>query len=96
MKIFRISQTIHDGWDTYSDAVVFANTEDEARHMHPDKSRTEAWPFVEIEGGRYSPNDWANDPSEVLVEYLGEAHPDFAQPLPRFEKGIISASYHAG
>lgn len=99
MNLYKISQKVHRGWDTFSNAVVFAYTAEEARLMHPDKKRTAAWPVSEDQKNDpdfYDRPDWANDPSEVLAEYLGEAHPDFEDFVPGFEKGIICASFHAG
>ena len=81
MKLFLISQDENTSYDTYSDAIVAADTEDEARKIHP--------------GGEYgnwdSPygNDWCSSPKSVSVKYIGEAADDV-------ESGVICASYHAG
>jgi hypothetical protein len=35
LKLWRISQEVNQGWDTYDSAVVCASTEAEARIMQP-------------------------------------------------------------
>lgn len=35
LNLYRISQTVNRGYDTYSDAVVAAETPDDARRIHP-------------------------------------------------------------
>ena len=81
MLIFKISQDVNNGYDTYSSAVVIAATEDAARRMHPR--------------GRYDDEDPAGDlyewaaPKDVKVELIGVATGD-AKPR------VVTASYHAG
>ena len=36
LKLYRISQTVNTGYDTYDSAVVVAESEDAAREIHPD------------------------------------------------------------
>ena len=59
MKLWRISQTVNDDYDTYSDAVVAADTRTEARHIHPS-------------GTCRDYDTWAL-PEQVKVELLGTA-----------------------
>ena len=68
MKLFHISQDVNNGYDTYSDAVVAAETEDEARKIHPsgedvDKDYDFTW----------------TTPDNVQVSYLGEAAPNISK-----------------
>lgn len=63
MKLYHISQTDRDDYDTYSDMVVCASSEDEARHIHPCYG---GW-------GNDSMGCWAREPEMVTVEYIGEA-----------------------
>lgn len=63
MKLFKISQTTNNQWDTYSDAIVAAETEEEARNIHPDEP---------IEPGKWDLSSWTL-PENVTVEYIGEA-----------------------
>jgi hypothetical protein len=81
MKLFRISQTQNENYDSYDSAVVAAETEDVARAMNPYRG---------------TPNDfaensdvWCSCPEEVQVEYLGEA-------VEGTERGVIVASFNAG
>ena len=94
MKLFKISQDINDGYDTYSDAIVCAKDEEEAKHscvcgfhkFHDGK----LW-FVYSDGHENEEDycsGWATY-DHVKVEYLGEAKKGL-------KKGLICASYHAG
>jgi hypothetical protein len=80
MKLWKISQEKNGGYDTYSDAVVAAETEEEARVIQPDGN-----PMPKNWG---SGSDWA-PPEFVAVQYLGEASSDISS-------GVICASFHAG
>ena len=54
MKIYKISQSLLDGYDTYDSAVVVAENEDDARNIHPSKFVTHVkdgkwmWTYPEI------------------------------------------------
>jgi hypothetical protein len=63
VKLWKISQTKNDGYDTYDSAVVAAETEELARLTMPSES--EKW------GERYSA--WAPDPTHVRVKLIGNA-----------------------
>jgi hypothetical protein len=80
MKLYLISQSKNNDYDTYSDAVVAAPSPTAAQKIHP-------------QGYQPNPNDfnsntWA-DPKDVSVQYLGEAKKGT-------KKGVICASFHAG
>jgi hypothetical protein len=62
MKLYLISQYANRGYDTYDGCVVTANSEEEARNIHPNDN----W-------GR---REWCSSPAEVDVQYLGEAADD--------------------
>lgn len=82
MKLYHLSQSVTRGYDTYSDIVVCAASEDAARLIHPSEYREDPW----------APDawpTWAISPDQVKVVYLGEADPSV-------EEGIICASFHAG
>lgn len=88
MKLWLLSQGDHNGYDTFDSMVVAAETEQEARLIHP----TETWVFTkEIQGYDYWKNDftWASSPESVEVKLIGEAVEGTA-------KGIILASFNAG
>jgi len=82
MKLFHISQNEVSGWDTYSDMVVCAESEDEARKIHPLSD-------IHDDGWKNSYDCWCKSPDKVKVEYLGEAAEGIG-------KGIICSSFHAG
>lgn len=61
LNLYRISQDINDGWDTFDSAVVVAESEDAARLIHPSG---QALCYGTTEYG------WVT-PDLVTVEYLG-------------------------
>lgn len=63
MKLYKISQSDNNGYDTYDSAIVVASSEEEAKSIHP--GGREEWDY------RYK--TWANSPVSVAVEYIGEA-----------------------
>ena len=105
MKLYRISQEVNTGYDTYSDAIVCAENEEEARKTHPSEYTTHwrdgKWYGTykttnpETNGKEYETEDsfgtWVagNNLETIKVEYIGEASSDL-------EKGIVCASFHAG
>lgn len=98
MKIWLISQTENNGYDTYDSAVVAAETSEEAKRIGPDGSskwslRTEpgddspSWGW--FGNGRGSETSWAISLEAVSVKYIGEAGAGTG-------KGVILASFNAG
>ena len=61
MKIYKIEQDKNSGYDTYSDCVVIAENEEEARNMNPSGEWKDKY------------TGWAHKPEQVTVEYIGEA-----------------------
>ena len=93
MKLFKIGQTIHRGWDTFSDAVVVAPDEATVKTIHPNSMHEyfEGWPFVpNADDSNFLRNDWADTPDQVKAEYIGEAAEHLSQGA------IICASFHTG
>jgi hypothetical protein len=97
MKIlWRISQSINNGYDTYSDAVVCAATEEDAIKIDPSEFRVwhdGSWYFQYMDGSKYKEDDhsaWVNDIKDVKAERIGiaEEHIEIGQ--------VICASFHAG
>lgn len=84
-KLWLISQTKVQDWDTYDSAVVVAETEDDARNTHPGRG-TLAERF-DAGLSRLYP-DWATDPSDVTAEYLGETDLEVGR--------VVCASFNAG
>lgn len=82
LSIWLISQSANDNYDTFSDAVVIAETEERARLTHPDRN-TKDW-----NGKARSYDDWTAA-ENVSAKLIGTALPD-AKP------GVVCASFHAG
>lgn len=64
-KLFLIYQKVSNGYDTYDSAVVVAESEEEARKIHPSGYKWDDWTG-------YS---WCN-PEDVKVEFIGNARKD--------------------
>ena len=82
MKLWLISQDTNNDYDTYDSAVVAAETEAEAKMMHPSEGE-------DIGPEQSFAYTWVSYPAEVRCEYIGEAK-DGTQ------KGVICASFNAG
>jgi len=80
MKLWKLSQVINDGYDTYDSCVVVADTEEEARKIHPC--------HLYDSEVRWYITTWAL-PKDVTVEYLGETERNFPNK-------VICASFNAG
>lgn len=81
MKLWHI-QASTSGYDVFSDAVVAAETKEEAAATHPSGGPLEE---------RFS-SSWVTSPEEVTVTFLGEASPE----LNLKNKEVICASFNAG
>lgn len=91
MKLYLVSQDVHDDYDTYDSFVVACKNEDEARNTHPDNRQKydgKDW-YIERGGQKfyYGIQEWCV-PSKVKVKYLGEADNGVV--------GVILASFNAG
>jgi len=60
-KIYRISQTVNNDYDTFDSFVVCANDEEDAKLV------------VDLDGQEESYGDWVKNTKDIDVEYLGEA-----------------------
>lgn len=83
MKLWKLSQTQNNGYDTYDSCVVAASTEEIARAVHPATDST-------MDGWDRRYKTWANTPADVTVEYIGHTDRDYA------EGTIIITSFNAG
>ena len=85
MNIYKVSQTSNNDYDTFDSMIVIAESEEDARWMHPDKG---SWDDFFCD-----PLDWLIDnwcwPEECTVELIGEA-------LPGMKPGVVLASFNAG
>lgn len=94
MKLYLISQSVNNDYDTYDSAVVAAPDEETARNTHP-KGGIIAWEDYDNYGylrsgvwdGTPSLRSWVRKPGHVEVKYLGETE----EP-----QGVICASFNAG
>lgn len=82
MKLYLLSQTVNNDYDTYDSVIVCAESEDKARLIRPDMTK---WDQV----SPYYYGSWVKTSDEVNVKYLGEADSTISQ-------GVVLASYNAG
>lgn len=84
MNLYLISQDINDDYDTYDSAVVAAESEDDARTIHPDKEIVD---WVKLDW--WSENSWLkySDIDKITVELIGTTDR---------ERGVVLASFNAG
>jgi len=87
MNLYLISQRSNNDYDTYSDAVVAAETAEDARVMYPrdGKSILRNPP----DAARCCGGHWVTDPKLVKVKLIGVAKLGT-------KRRVICASYHAG
>ena len=93
MKLYKVWIENPD-YEEYDSMIVAAESEEEAKNIHPD----ETWvppgpPYVEVpikveDWPKLWTKAWAEHPSLVLSEYLGEAKPGT-------KRGIICSSFNA-
>lgn len=81
LKLWLLSQTENDGYDTYDSAIVAAADEADARTIHPGGD--DAW------NRDYHYTGWARYPTGVNVQLIGTAEPDVV-------RGVILASFNVG
>jgi hypothetical protein len=80
MNLYYLTQNDNTDYDTYSDMVVAAETEEEARCIHP----------IDLPFAWSDPMyGWAKSPDNVKVELIGKA-------AKHVKYGIICKSYRAG
>jgi hypothetical protein len=82
MKIFLISQKSNNSYDTYNEAVVCAETAEEARTIDPSGSS------IPIDNKKSDYSSWAIYDDITAIE-IGIA-------FPETKKGVICASFNAG
>lgn len=82
MNLYKISQHVNKGYDTYDSAVVCAETAIDAQNMDPGTGK-------EITNWEHQYQNWAPYSDQVIVTFLGIAD----EEIP---KGIVVSSYNAG
>jgi len=95
LKLYKISQDIHRGYDVYDSAVVCAEDEKEARYTSPGhifdytwNEKEERWINLKYPNSRGIHKDWTT-PDNVKVRLIGIAEPSI-------KKGVVVASDNAG
>lgn len=84
MLLWLLEQTENDGYDTYSDCVVCAMTEEDAKKISPTGNifkNDEDWSY----GG-----SWASHPDNVTAQLIGLSNGTYKHG------DVICASFHAG
>ena len=66
MNLYHISQDAVSGYDTYSDAVVAAESEQDAKNIHPDGART----LKEKADEDWYMQDWTTKTENVKCDFL--------------------------
>lgn len=91
MKLWLISQSTNNGYDTYDSAIVAAETAEDARRLHPDGDVwvvDTGWVDPETRKPAWQSGTWAT-PGNVKAALVGEA-------VEGTKAGIILASFNAG
>lgn len=89
MKLFLLTQSKNNGYDTYDSAVVAAETEDAARLIHPSSRHdTEQKVLTRRQFMALKHYGWAKDPNYVTVREIGTTETE--------TPGVICASFNAG
>lgn len=92
VNLYLISQEDVRGYDTFDSAVVAAESEEQARTIHPQYNE---WAGEEVsfipkpEADVLLYDTWTNDPTQVSVKLLGTA-------LPGTKVSVICSSFNAG
>lgn len=81
MKIYLLSQDDNQNYDTYDSCIVVAESEEDAKTIHPN-------------GDEYTKpislyTDWAREKESISCKEIGEANSDQV-------RGVILASFNAG
>ena len=87
--LYLIGQREVFGHDTFSSAVVSANTEEYASHIHPN-GLTNGWGADNCEEHWRKDRSWVDHPSKVEVQLIGVA--DGSVP----NNCVLLTSFHAG
>ena len=87
IKLYLISQSVNDGYDTYDSAVVAAESEEDAKVTHPSGDvPLRGW----NEEGKTDTlcGSWTSK-KNVQCRYIGDA-------APGIKCGVVCASFNAG
>ncbi len=90
MKLYVISQSVNNNYDTYDSAIVVAHNEEEAKTIHPTSWDKELHIYPNGDWNRQYFHPWCKTPDQVTTEYIGEASSSYTEPA------VILASFNAG
>ena len=91
MKLYLISQTKENGYDTWDSALVAAKSPQRAVKIHPNRNtlwKKGKWSNV-TDDHYFHSGSWPKDIKYVDAEYLGKAKRGT-------KEGVIVASFNAG
>lgn len=86
MNIYHVYQNEVRGYDTYSDFVIVANSEEEAKNIYPSQYGNEVMTLEKADDA-YS---WPQDAKYITAKLIGIANDSYV----KIE--IICSSFHAG
>lgn len=86
INIYKIFQTINNGFNTYDSAIVMASNEKQAKNINPRDLGDNI--FIDWNNWRHT-SDWVTKKEDVQVEYIGKAKKGL-------KVGVIVASFNAG
>jgi len=85
MKLWHVKQNENNDYDTFDSMVVAAESEADARQIHPYSER----PWADDAWTEGLNGVWCKSPDTPTVELIGNA-------IPGTKAGIILASFNAG
>jgi hypothetical protein len=97
MKIYHILREKEGDYDTYQEAVVYAESEDEARLIHPSgmgyrwAAEHGKWMTRSVFGEWFDDGGSWIDPSKVVVDHVGDV-----LDSPLTIAGVIVANFKSG
>jgi len=99
MNIYLLSQDINNNYDTYDSVIVIAESEEEARKIHPSEYSTHVenneWygTYADKSNGTYptGSHEWIpySEINKLSVDLIGTANENQ-------KKGVVLASFNAG
>lgn len=82
MNIYKLTNNLTSGYDTYDSVIVAAKSPAQAVKIHPDKS-------TKMDGTGKEGESWPTNPEWVGCQYIGKAASGTVS-------GVILASFNAG
>ena len=89
MNLYLVSQNINNGYDTWDSMVVVAESEEDARLIHPYAGKADLGFDFPEDFSTFPGDGWVkkSEIDQLEVEFLGETNK---------ERGVICASFNAG